>query len=157
MKCSTDQDCAGLVRNTTDPSAAKCASGFCEHGCMEQYRGAGALPALAQTGLENWCGGSNNGVPWGSVCVKDGEWRPGEVPVQCALPCEAYQCPWGWGKALWNNGEAAPAITCQWKSQDGAWKESKITCYGEGAAPCCQKSRDARGNEVQTAQCGGCL
>ena len=136
VSCQNDSDCARLVRGATDPTEATCQGGYCEHACMEQYR-QGALPALGGDLLSPWCGATNNGVPWGSVCVKDSAWRRGEIPVQCALPYEGYVCPPGWEKALWNDGEASKMIDC-----NGAVRH----CYGDDT-PCCQNG---------SPLCGGC-
>jgi len=135
MRCASDADCKGLVKGAVDPNEATCQGGFCEHACMEQYR-EGALPALGGL-LTPWCGATNNGVPWGSVCVKNSAWQHGEIPVQCTLPYEGYTCPPGWAKALWNDGEASKMIDC-----DGTVRH----CYGY-QAPCCQNG---------SPLCGGC-
>ena len=139
--CQKDGDCMGLVQNTIDPNEATCQNGYCEHVCMNQYRGPSALAAFGSDMLGAWCGATNNGVPWGSVCVKNSDWQKGEIPIQCVLPFEGYVCPPGWSKALWNDGEASKMAAC------GISKENVINCYGVDDAPCCQGD---------VAKCGGC-
>jgi hypothetical protein len=143
--CSDTNDCrfALIAENTTDSGPPICKDHFCYHPCMEQYT-EGALPSYGNEHFGKWCGATNNGVPWGSVCVADLPLQEGEVPIQCALPSESYVCPEGWSKALWNNGRVSITQVCN----GGTPEETRIACFGQNDRPCCTSQSEAK--------CGNC-
>ena len=149
VSCQKDEDCSAFVKNTTDSSQALCIDNYCEHACMLQYDG--ALPSYGKEVWENWCGATNDGVPWGSVCVNNKPFEKDVVPIQCALPSQNYVCPQGWTKALWNNGEASKMILCQ-SGEGQEIKESSVNCFEKDDIPCCSKSSDG----APLAKCGNC-
>jgi len=121
-------DCGKFIKNTQEPaSKAVCDQGFCSHDCMKQYDG--DMGSVGPDPWQNWCGTDNNGEPWGSICIIDRPFEPGEIPVQCRLPAQNYECPDGWIKYLWNNGRASDTKVC-------FDPDSQINCFPPwGALP----------------------